>query len=38
MALCNQLEAQLTTIEAYSRGLPEAVLCEAWAPALEETA
>jgi type I restriction enzyme S subunit len=38
MALCDQLEAQLTTTEADSRRLLEAVLHEALAPALEETA
>jgi type I restriction enzyme S subunit len=38
MALCDQLEAQLTTAEADSRRLLEAVLHEALAPALEETA
>jgi len=38
MALCDQLEAQLTTTEADSRRLLEAVLREALAPALEETA
>jgi type I restriction enzyme S subunit len=38
MALCDQLEAQLTTTEANSRRLLEAVLHEALAPVLEETA
>jgi len=38
MALCDQLEAQLTTTEADSRRLLEAVLHEALAPAPEETA
>lgn len=38
MALCDQLEAQLTTTEADSRCLLEAVLHEALAPVLEETA
>lgn len=38
MALCAQLEAQLTTTEADSRRLLEAVLHEALAPALEEAA
>ncbi len=38
MVLCDQLEAQLTTTEADSRRLLEAVLHEALAPALEETA
>jgi len=38
MALCDQLEAQLTTAEADSRRLLEAVLHEALAPVLEETA
>ncbi len=38
MALCDQLEAQLSTTEADSRGLLEAVLHEAMAPTLEETA
>jgi type I restriction enzyme S subunit len=38
MALCDQLEAQLTTTEADSRRLLEAVLHEALAPALEEAA
>jgi type I restriction enzyme S subunit len=38
MALCDQLEAHLTTTEADSRRLLEAVLHEALAPALEETA
>jgi type I restriction enzyme, S subunit len=38
MALCDQLEARLTTTEADSRRLLEAVLHEALAPALEETA
>jgi type I restriction enzyme S subunit len=38
MALCDQLEAQLTTTEADSRRLLEAVVHEALAPALEETA
>jgi type I restriction enzyme, S subunit len=38
MALCDQLEAQLTATEADSRRLLEAVLHEALAPALEETA
>lgn len=38
MALCDQLEAQLTTTEADSRSLLEAVLHEALAPALEEAA
>ena len=37
MALCDQLEAQLTTTAADSRCLLEAVLHEALAPALEET-
>jgi type I restriction enzyme, S subunit len=37
MALCDQLEAQLTTTEADSHRLLEAVLHEALAPALEET-
>jgi len=37
MALCDQLEAQLTTTEADSRSLLEAVLHEDLAPALEET-
>ena len=36
MALCDQLEAQLTTTEADSRRLLEAVLYEALAPAPEE--
>jgi type I restriction enzyme S subunit len=36
MALCDQLEAQLTSTEADSRRLLEAVLHEALAPALEE--
>jgi type I restriction enzyme S subunit len=38
MALCDQLEAQLTTTEADSRRLLEAMLHEALAPELEETA
>ena len=38
MALCDQLEAQLTATEADSRRLLEAVLHEALAPELEETA
>ena len=38
MALCDQLEAQLTSTEADSRRLLEAVLHEALSPALEETA
>ena len=38
MALCDQLEAQLTTTEADSHHLLEAVLHEALAPALEATA
>jgi len=38
MALCDQLEAQLAATEASSRRLLEAVLHEALAPALEETA
>jgi type I restriction enzyme, S subunit len=38
LALCDQLEAQLSTTEADSRRLLEAVLHEALAPALEETA
>jgi type I restriction enzyme, S subunit len=38
MGLCNELEAQLSTTEADSRRLLEAVLHEALAPALEETA
>ena len=38
MALCDQLEAQLTTTEADSRRLLEAVLHEVLAPALEEAA
>ena len=38
MALCDQLEAQLTTTEADSRRLLEAVLHEALTPALEEAA
>jgi type I restriction enzyme, S subunit len=38
MTLCDQLEAQLTTTEADSRRLLEAVLHEALAPALEEAA
>ena len=38
MALCDELEAQLTTTEADSRRLLEAVLHEALAPALGETA
>jgi type I restriction enzyme S subunit len=38
MSLCDQLETQLTTTEADSRRLLEAVLHEALAPALEETA
>ena len=38
MALCDRLEAQLTPTEADSRRLLEAVLHEALAPALEETA
>ncbi len=38
MALCDQLEAQLTTAAADSRRLLEAVLHEALAPVLEETA
>jgi type I restriction enzyme, S subunit len=38
MALCDQLEAQLSTTKADSRRLLEAVLHEALAPALEETA
>jgi type I restriction enzyme, S subunit len=38
MALCDQLEAQLLTAEADNRRLLEAVLHEALAPALEETA
>jgi type I restriction enzyme S subunit len=37
MALCDQLEAQLTATETDSRRLLEAVLYEALAPALEET-
>jgi type I restriction enzyme S subunit len=37
MALCDQLEAQLTATGADSRRLLEAVLHEALAPALEET-
>ena len=36
MALCDQLEAQLTTTETDSRRLLEAVLRDALAPALEE--
>ena len=36
--ICDQLEAQLATTEADSRRLLEAVLHEALAPALEETA
>jgi type I restriction enzyme S subunit len=38
MALCDQLEAQLSTTKADSRRLLEAVLHEALAPTLEETA
>ena len=38
MALCDQLEAQLTSTEIDSRRLLEAVLHEALAPALEEAA
>jgi type I restriction enzyme, S subunit len=38
MAVCDQLEAQLTTTEADSRRLLEAVLHKALALALEETA
>ena len=38
MALCDQLEAHLTTTETDSRRLLEAVLHEALAPALEEAA
>lgn len=38
MVLCDQLETQLTTTEADSRRLLEAVLHEALAPALEEAA
>jgi type I restriction enzyme, S subunit len=38
MAVCDQLEAQLTATEADSRRLLEAVLHEALTPALEETA
>ena len=38
MALCDQLEAQLTTTKADSRRLLEAVLHKALASALEETA
>jgi type I restriction enzyme S subunit len=38
MSICDQLEAHLTTTEADSRLLLEAVLHEALAPALEETA
>lgn len=38
MTLCDQLEAQLTTTEADSRRLLEAVLHEALAPALEKEA
>lgn len=38
MALCDQLEAQLTITEAESRRLLEAVLHEALAPILEEVA
>ena len=38
MALCDQLETQLTTTEANSRRLLEAVLHEALAPAQEATA
>ena len=38
MTLCDQLEAQLTATEADSRRLLEAVLHEALAPELEETA
>ena len=38
MALCDQLEAQLSTTETDSRRLLEAVLNEALAPALEEAA
>jgi hypothetical protein len=37
MALCDQLEAQLTTTEADSRRLLEAVLHEALNPPLEAT-
>ena len=38
MALCDQLEAQLTTTEADSRRLLEAVLHETLSPALAEAA
>jgi type I restriction enzyme S subunit len=38
MMLCDQLEAQLTTTEADSRRLLEAVLHEALTPVLEQTA
>jgi type I restriction enzyme S subunit len=38
MALCDQLEAQLTTTETDSRRLLEAVLHEALAPALDASA
>ena len=38
MVLCDQLDAQLTTTEAASRRLLEAVLHEALAPAMEATA
>jgi type I restriction enzyme S subunit len=38
MALCDQLETQLTTTEADNRRLLEAMLHEALAPALEEAA
>ena len=38
MALCDQLEAQLTTTQTDSRRLLEAVLSDALAPVMEETA
>lgn len=38
MAVCDQLEAQLTAIQNDSRRLLEAVLSEALAPAMEEAA
>jgi len=38
MAVCDQLEAQLTATETDSRRLLEAVLREALAPAMEDAA
>ena len=38
MAVCDQLEAQLTTTQTDSRRVLEAVLHEALAPAMEEAA